>query len=146
MQPTRFAFVEFDAPQAAAVACGLTGTYVGGYAIQVSQAKSPIQSANSLVIPPGGLGALTPASPGSDALSKVRAPVSYYFVCSYGSSCAVNGEDAHGEDARVCVWLSLYGAGTRDQQCCRSFWEPAERARQSASDRRISRESGETDT
>jgi RNA recognition motif-containing protein len=61
-QPTRFAFVEFESPQAAGVACGMTGTYVGGYAIQISPAKSPIQSATALVIPP---------SSGTDALSKV---------------------------------------------------------------------------
>ena len=74
MQPTRFAFVEFESPQAAVVACGLTGSYVGGYAIQISPAKSPIQSATALVIPPGSSpgGVPLPAS-GTDALSKVGA-------------------------------------------------------------------------
>lgn len=35
-QPTRFAYVEFETPQAAEAAQNLSGTFVGGYAIEVS--------------------------------------------------------------------------------------------------------------
>ena len=51
VQPTRFAFVEFENADACQAAKLLSGAMLGGFGIVVNQAKSAIQAA-SMPVPP----------------------------------------------------------------------------------------------